>query len=65
MNGANGFFLVSSAPHPTADRPGTESDSRTFEIRSFDIDEFHDAFFLSPIFVSAARRAWRYVVATR
>src|SRR5216683_4423751 len=40
MNGANGFLLVSSAPHPAADGPGAERDSGTNEICTVDFDVF-------------------------
>ena len=33
-DGGNGFRLVGSAPHPAADRPGTERDARYLERRT-------------------------------
>src|SRR5713226_525920 len=47
MNGANGFFLVGSAPHPAADGPGAECDSGTNESCTVDVDIFQHVVFLS------------------
>src|ERR1700687_2044944 len=44
VNGANGFLLVSSAPHPAADGPGTQCDSGTYEICTVDLDVFQHCF---------------------
>src|SRR5260370_15922158 len=41
MNGANGFLLVGSTPHPAADGPGAERDSRTNKVCTVDLDIFH------------------------
>src|SRR5713226_119205 len=38
MNGADGFLLVSSAPHPAADSPRAEGDSGTNEFCTADVD---------------------------
>ena len=44
MNGANGFLLVASAPHPAADGPGAKCDSGTNEICTVDLDVFQHGF---------------------
>src|SRR5712692_866670 len=41
MNGANGFLLVGSTPHPAADGPGTERDSGTNKTCTVDVDVLH------------------------
>src|ERR1700675_2043381 len=47
MNGANGLFLVASTPHPAADGPGAERDSRAPESCAFHVDVFqHVVLFL-------------------
>src|SRR6266853_4023538 len=40
MNGADGFLFVGSAPHPAADGPGAERDSRTNKICTCDVHVF-------------------------
>src|SRR5712671_6461047 len=40
MNSTDGFFLIRSAPHPTADGPGAYRDPGTNEICTVDVDVF-------------------------
>src|SRR5229473_4507785 len=47
MNGANGFFLSGSAPHPAADGPGAKCDSRTNDSCTADVDVFQHVVLLS------------------
>src|SRR5258705_12967378 len=44
MNGANRFFFVGSAPHPAADGPGAERDSRTNKICTRDVHVFQHGY---------------------
>src|SRR6266478_4775354 len=61
MNGANGFLLVSSAPHPAADGPGAERDSGTNEICTVDFDVFQHG---CPFSLFASRSCATVQVAT-
>src|SRR5580704_12392851 len=57
MNGADGFLLVRSAPHPAAHGPGPERDSGAKKICTTDVDEFQHGcpFSLSPSRLCALR----------
>src|SRR5208282_3932385 len=42
VNGANGFTIITAAPHPSPHRPCAQGDSRCFDFCSADLCVFHD-----------------------